>query len=101
MLRQIVLSKTAEKKLYNLFMYLQTNWSEKVKLIFISKLEQRIQIVRQKPEAFPKSKIKKGLHKCVDTRQTTLYYTFDEKSIHVLKIFDNRQNLDKPIEEIN
>ena len=95
MRRQIVLSRTAEKKLDKLFNYLETNWSEKVKLSFISKLEQRLSIVQQKPESFPKSEIKNDLHKCVITRQTTMYYTFDEKDIFVLTVFDNRQNPEK------
>jgi len=100
MQRQIALSKTAQKKLNKLFIYLETNWSKKVKLRFITKLEQRIQIVKQKPEAFPRSEIKKGLHKCVITRQTTMFYTFDEKKIYILTIFDNRQDPDKLKDEV-
>ena len=100
MQRQIVLSKTAQSKLDKLFIYLETNWSEKVKLRFITKLEQRLQIVKQQPEAFPKSEIKEGLHKCVITRQTTMFYTFDEKKIYLLTIFDNRQDPDKLKDEV-
>ena len=36
MQRQVVLSKTAEIKLDKLLTYLETNWSENVKLRFIS-----------------------------------------------------------------
>lgn len=100
MQREVALSKTAQKKLDKLFIYLETNWSEKVKLRFIAKLEQRIQIVKQKPGAFPKSEIKKGLHKCVVTRQTTMFYTFDEKTIYILTIFDNRQDPSKLKDEV-
>jgi len=69
-------------------------------LRFISKLEHRLNIVRQKPEAFPKSEIKKGLYKCVITRQTTMDYTFDENVIYILTIFDNRQDPSKLKEEV-
>lgn len=100
MQRQVVLSKTAEIKLDKLLTYLETNWSENVKLRFISKLEHRLNIVRQKPEAFPKSEIKMGLCKCVITRQTTMYYTFDENVVYLLTIFDNRQDPDKLKEEL-
>ncbi len=100
MQRQVVLSKTAEIKLDKLFIYLETNSSENVKLRFISKLEHRLNIVRQKPEAFPNSEIKKGLYKCVITRQTTLYYTFDENVIYIITIFDNRQDPSKLKEEV-
>jgi len=91
--------KNSRKKLDKLFNYLENHWSEEVKLRFISKLEQRIQIVRQKPEAFPKSKIKEGLHKCVITRQTSVYFKFDEKAVYILTVFDNRQDADKLAEE--
>lgn len=60
MLRQIVLTKTAVKKLDKLLNLLETNWSKNVKLGFITKLEHQFQIIQQMPEAFPKSKIKKG-----------------------------------------
>lgn len=100
MKRQIVLTKTAEQKLNKLFNYLEKNWSQKVKLRFIYKLEQSLNIIRQNPKAFPISEIKKGLHKCIVTRQTTIYFTFDEENIYFLTVFDNRQDPDKLQDEI-
>lgn len=98
--RKIVLSLTAEKKLDRLLMYLESTWSETIKLRFIDKLEDRMNIVGQKPEAFPKSNIKEDLHKCVITRQTSLYYTYDEHTIYILTVFDNRQDPTKLKEEL-
>jgi plasmid stabilization system protein ParE len=95
MKRKIVLTKTAEKRLNDLLEYLENAWSTKVKLKFISKLEQGLEIVKEKPEAFSVSSVKKGLHKCVITRQTSIYYTFDEQKIYVLTVFDNRQDPNK------
>jgi len=100
MQRQIVLSKIAEKKLDNLFEYFESNWTEGVKLRFISKLENSIQIIQQNPETFPKSAIRQGLHKCVISRQTTMYYTFDDTVVYILTIFDNRQDPEKLIEDL-
>lgn len=102
MKRKIVLTRTAEKRLNDLLEYLENAWSTKVKLNFISKLEQRLDVVKDKPEAFPMSSIKIGLHKCVITRQTTIYYTFDEQKINLLTVFDNRQDpnkLEKDVEK--
>ena len=95
MKRKIVLTKTAEKRLNDLLEYLENAWSTKAKLKFISKLEQRLEIVKDKPEVFPASTVKKGLHKCVITRQTFIYYNFDEQKIYVLTVFDNRQDPNK------
>lgn len=95
MKRKIVLTKTAEKRLNDLLEYLENDWSATVKLRFISKLEQRLEIVKDKPEAFPVSTVKKGLYKCVITRQTTVYYTYNEIKIYILTVFDNRQDPNK------
>jgi len=100
MSRQIVLTKTAEKRLDDLLEYLEKNWSLKVKLNFISKLEKRFEVLKKNPEVFPNSNIKKGLHKCVVTRQTTVYYTFDNAKIYILTVFDNRQDPKKLVKEI-
>lgn len=55
--RKVVLSKTAEKQLNKLLDYLESEWSTKVKLKFLSKLENTLQIVVNDPMAFPESKI--------------------------------------------
>ncbi|NMH86703.1 type II toxin-antitoxin system RelE/ParE family toxin [Flavivirga algicola] len=88
--RKVVISKTAEKKSEQLFSFLIKKWSLQVKLGFIEKLDTSVQIIRNQPESFPESKIKKGLRKYVITKQTTLFYRFDSKNIFVVAIFDTR-----------
>lgn len=93
--RKVVISKIAEGKLEKLFEYLLKNWSFKVKSDFIKKLDKNISLIKSNPESFPQSAIDPALRKCVVTRQTTLFFKFDEKEIKILTIFDNRQNPDK------
>ena len=90
--RTVVISKLAERKLDKLFDFLAVQWSIKVKNDFIVKLDRSISTIKNYPESFPSSKKEKGLRKCVITKQTTLYYRFDEKKIKVVTIFDTRQN---------
>jgi len=52
-------------------------------------------MLKSNPESFPKSNKQKGLHKCVITKQTTLYYTFNSKEIFIVTLFDTRQNPNK------
>lgn len=92
MSREVIISKTAEKKLALLFDYLIKNWSIKVKNDFISKLDKNIQIIKEQPESFPVSRKKNGLRKCVITKQTSLFYRFDSQKIKVITIFDTRQH---------
>ena len=93
--RIIIISKTAEKKLDILFKYLLENWSLKVKSEFIKNLDKNISIIQKNPESFPESENKIGLHKCVITKQTSLFYRFNSKRIVVVTIFDNRQEPNK------
>ena len=91
-MRKVKISKTAESKLEKLFDYLLAKWSLKVKNEFIEKLDKKIKIIKNQPESFPESERKKGLRKCVITKQTTLFYRFDAKAINIIAIFDTRQN---------
>ena len=100
MKRQIVLTKTAQRRLKELLEHLEKEWSTKVKRNFISKFENRLEIVKTNPQAFPESEIKKGLHKCVITRQTSLYFTFDSSKIYVLTVFDSRQDSNKLVQDL-
>lgn len=94
-MRNVVLSKTAAIKLDNLLKYLEVEWSEKVKQNFILKLDTTLNQIRKYPLSFEKSEIKPDLHRCLVSKQTTLYYKFDIKRIYIVTIFDNRMNPEK------
>jgi len=102
MTRKIVLSKRASVNLEKLIEYLEIKWSEKVKDEFIKKLDKALRILKNKPESSPESEILKGLHKCVVTKQTTVFYKFDDNHLFVVTIFDTRQEpkkLNKEVQE--
>lgn len=98
--RIIKLSKRTKIKLEKLLEYLDINWSEKVKKEFVKKLDHSLSILQQNPDSFQKSDIISGLHKCVITKQTTIYYRYDNKNIYIVTLFDNRQNPKKLKKEI-
>ena len=93
--RRIKLTKTAQLRLDQLLEYLEKEWSEKVKQDFIKKMDKRIEHVRNRPSLFPTSSIKKGLHKCVVSKQTTFYYLHNQTEITILTVFDTRQDPNK------
>ncbi len=92
MSRKIIISSIAEERLELLFKYLLEEWSYKVKADFIKKLDKNIQIIKNQPESFPESERESGLRRCVITKQTTLYYEFNNSAIYILTIFDTRQD---------
>lgn len=86
------MTKSASIRLEELFNYSENEWSEKVKNDFIKKFENAIYQIQKFPEIAPKSNIISNLHKYVVTKQTSIIYRIDEKSITILTIFDNRMN---------
>lgn len=92
---QVVLSKRAKIKLENLLDYLEKEWSLKSKNDFIKKLDRSIAQISRLPESCPESRVFKGLYKCVVTRQTTLYFRLNDRTIEIITLFDTRQNPDK------
>lgn len=92
MKREIRLSKRAMEKLDSLLIYLEDEWSTKVKHDFVLKLDKSLKQIQKLPDSFPESEKIKGLRKCVVTKQTTVFYKYSETTIDVVTIFDNRQN---------
>jgi plasmid stabilization system protein ParE len=94
-MREVVLSKQASDKLEKLLNYLEIEWSENVKQNFIKKFDDSVQVISLFPEATEKSNFKKGLHRCVVTEQTTIYYKFNDFEIQIITIFDTRMNTNR------
>ena len=91
-MRKLVFSKTAAAKLDELLNYLETAWTPKVKLQFITKLDKVLQQIAKYPMSAEKSHLVPGLHKIVVTKQTTIYYKHNESQIFVVAVFDTRQS---------
>ena len=92
MKREIRLSKRAMQKLDSLLVYLEEEWSTKVKYEFVQKLDKSLKQIQKLPDSFPESEKIRGLRKCVVTKQTTVFYRYSEATIDVVTIFDNRKN---------
>jgi plasmid stabilization system protein ParE len=91
-MRQIKLSKRASQKLEKLLEYLELEWSLKVKNDFIKKLDKSLKRIQKFPESCQQSVFIMGLHMLVITKQTSLFYRFDSKTITIVTLFDNRMD---------
>jgi plasmid stabilization system protein ParE len=99
-MRKIVLSRRASIRLEKLLDYLETEWSVTVKNEFIEKLDKSLSQIQKFPDSSPYSNVIKGLHKYVITRQTSMYYKYDDKAITIIAFFDNRMNPERLSNEI-
>jgi len=93
--RNIILSKRAAKRLEKLLDYLGLEWSLKVKNDFIKNLDKSLNQIRKFPESCQQTTFVKGLHKLIVTKQTSLFYRFDSKTITIVTLFVNRMNPDR------
>lgn len=94
MSRKIKLSYTTSKKLAYLLSYLEKEWSSDVKNDFINKLDKSLSQISKFPDSYPKSSLVKGLHKCLLTKQTVLFYKYTKDEVYVVTVFDSRQDPD-------
>lgn len=92
MIRKVKFTKLAEFHLAQIINYLDKNWPQEVRKVFIQNIEKSILLISKYPEAFPISKAKSGLHKYVLTPHNTIYYRINKDQIEIIMIFDNRQN---------
>lgn len=90
---KIFLSPEAEEQLDNLLFYLENVWGERVMFNFIDKFEQALALIQKMPQAYPISEKMPGLHRCVVTRQTSLYYQIEADVVEIVAVLDNRQEI--------
>ena len=90
--KTVYFSKRARNNLEKLLIYLETEWSLKLKNEFVKKLDRCVLQISNHPDSCPESEEFPGLFKCVVTKQTTLYYRIKEKEIQVIAFYDNRQD---------
>lgn len=89
-MRSLKLSKRASKKIEKLIQYLEKEWSTKTKTDFIDKLDGKLQQIQKFPESCPQSTHIKGLYRLIVTKQTSLYYRYNTKTITIVTLIDNR-----------
>jgi len=98
--REIRLSVRAMKKLDNLLIFPEKEWSTKVKNDFLRKLDKSLKQIQKLPGSCAESEKIRGLRKCIVTKQTTIYYKASDTTIDIVTIFDNRQDPESLIKEV-
>lgn len=94
-MRRVVITDRAKFNIKNLLDYLEISWNVKVREKYADKLFKSMKILQGNPEVFPVAKHSKKIRKCVISKQSTLYYSFNQSTIVILSLFDTRQNPDK------
>ncbi len=93
-MRKIITSDIAKFKLQKILTDIEHQWTKTIQLEFAKELKKITETLKIFPDAYPKSEILPGLHKCIISRQTSMYYKFDINNIYIINFTDNRQNPD-------
>ncbi|MFV0345491.1 MAG: type II toxin-antitoxin system RelE/ParE family toxin [Bacteroidales bacterium] len=91
-MRKIIFSKRASSRLEALLLYLEREWSVKVKYSFIAKLDKGLEQIQNHPDSCPTTDAVKRLHRMIITKQTSIFYRYDLESIIIVSVSDNRMN---------
>ena len=88
-------TKEATNNLENIIIYLETNWTSKELSKFFQRFEKQILLLSYFPEAYPISSKQNKIHRCVLTKNITIYYTVKDEYLVLLSLFDTRQHPSK------
>ncbi|MBL7113702.1 MAG: type II toxin-antitoxin system RelE/ParE family toxin [Bacteroidales bacterium] len=84
-------SLKAVQNLEDIIIYLEKNWTQKEISKFITKFEKQLAVISTFPFAYPISQ-KKNIHRCVMSKNVTIYYIIRNDTVFLLSIFDTRQD---------
>ncbi len=88
----IIFSEKAKSNIEKIADYLDKEWSENVKLKFLTDVSNAVKQLAIMPFMFPSSDKMEGLRRCVVNRHTVLYYRINKEIIEVINIKGTRQN---------
>lgn len=87
-------SPTAKISYFQILEYLETNWSKKELRSFIDRTQNVIEYITNSPLLYLYSN-ESNTHKCIITKQISLFYKIKGTEIQLLVFWDNRQSPEK------
>jgi len=91
---KIIWSHEALNNVISIITYIENKWGKREADNFLENLRSKERILSFYPEAFTLSE-STGYRRCVLTEQTSIIYKFENESVIIHSVFDNRQNPDK------
>jgi plasmid stabilization system protein ParE len=94
------LSPFAEYRLEKVLDYILEEFGQNSRNKFLKEFTKHVRKIEKNPEIAPQSRLLKGIHKNVITKQSSFYYHISGKEIHIITLSDNRQNPKKILREL-
>ena len=90
----IIWAPQAKKDFWNNIDYLEAEWSEKVALHFIEKVNTTIELLKNDNVLFIKTNFK-SVYKIVITKHISLYYRIENANLELLRFWNTFQDTEK------
>lgn len=91
----IVWTDEAKAGLHEIVEYLENHWTEKELLAFFTRLEHCLEKIKDAPHRHKNSTRKSGTKEYQYSSQTTIFYSYDHETIHILKLWMNAKSPDR------
>jgi plasmid stabilization system protein ParE len=88
----LIWSPDARKDYFDILEYLESSWSKREVTRFINRTEQIFRLLIDNPFLFVASGKTPHIHRCVITRQISLFYRIRKNDIELLRFWDNRMD---------
>ncbi len=85
----------ANEDLDEIIEYLESEWSEEQIRNFFTRLEECLLNIQEAPHRQKDSIRKEGTKEYQHSSQTTIFYSFDDKSINILRLWANLKDSNK------
>ncbi|MTH17425.1 type II toxin-antitoxin system RelE/ParE family toxin [Flavobacterium sp. LC2016-01] len=90
----VIWAPQAKKDFWNNIDYLEAEWSERVALSFIEKVNTTIELLKNDNVLFIKTNFK-SVYKIVITKQISLYYRIENTNLELLRFWNTFQDTKK------
>ncbi len=89
---KVTISERAERNLDGIVLYLETEWSVRIRDKYLELLQKKIEMIAKMPYMYEASSKSKTIRRCVVNKQTSLYYRVKKEEIEIVTIQNTRQN---------
>ena len=89
---KLIWSEEALNNLKDIIGYLENKWTQREIKKFARLLEKHLDLIKDNPKLFPESELSNGFRRAVISKQVSLFYQIDNQAVHIVSVFDNRQN---------
>ncbi|WP_445709725.1 type II toxin-antitoxin system RelE/ParE family toxin [Flavobacterium sp.] len=93
-IRELEFSQRSLREIEAISEYIEFKWSNKSKEEFLKLLKKNIDLIEHNPNLFQITNYK-NVYRCVVSKQTSIYFKFNNYKISIVSVFDTRQNPNK------